>query len=67
MTHRTERGHLRSLINVVSWAIVALDEEMKLPPSRDRGARIAKICNELELEKDIAQRFAFTKPKKRTP
>lgn len=58
------RWHLRELVATVEVAIKALDAEMKLPPSHERGQRIAKICNYLELNKDAARRFGLAPPKK---
>ena len=65
MTHRTERGHLRSLINTVSWATLMIESQLALPYPELRLSRIREICKELERQKKIAQDFAFTKPKKK--
>lgn len=53
------RIHLRDLTHAVSRAISALDAEMALPPGPERGKRVARICNALQLAKDRASRFSL--------
>jgi hypothetical protein len=48
------RQHLKDLAFAVANAIRLIDAEMKLPPSNERGKRIAQITNKLEFQNDIA-------------
>jgi hypothetical protein len=56
--------HLKLLIATAKWACAALDAEMAKPSTPDRGSRIAKICNVLEMEADMAKRFGLTRRKR---
>lgn len=60
---RESSGHLRALVRGVEVFIGWMDAEMKRPPSEDRGKRIARALNSLEMSKDIAKRFGLAKPK----
>ena len=44
----------------VRTCITAIDAEMKKPSDLERGRRIARITNELELALDRAERFGVT-------
>jgi len=53
------KKHLTELTNAVLIALKAIDEEMDKPSSNERGKRIAKICNELDMANDSARFFAL--------
>jgi hypothetical protein len=53
------RKHLKDLAFAVALAIRDIDTEMKLPPSNERGKKIAKITNKLEFQNDIALHLAL--------
>ena len=50
---------LRSLSDTVLVFLVALDREMAQPSSAERGARVSKLSNALELRNDIVRRFTL--------
>lgn len=52
---------LKELVMIAEKVIAALDIEMKLPASHDRGKRIARILNALEFSKDAARHFGLGK------
>lgn len=56
------RKHLKDLVGACQQVIVALDAEMAKPSDMERGKRIAKITNFLEMEKDRAHHFGLGKP-----
>lgn len=56
---RSVRHELRSLVHVVANSVLGLDAEMKKPSDEERGKRIARICNALELAKDSARHFGL--------
>lgn len=58
---RELRKHLTDLTAVTKKAIAAIDAEMKLPSTPDRGSRIAKITNCLELQNDLAIKLGLGK------
>lgn len=60
---RHVRSYLRRLTTSVSKFLTAIDTTMKCPESHARGAQIAKLCNALEIEKDIVQRYGLNRPK----
>lgn len=51
--------HLSALVKAVEAHLSALDAEMRLPSSNERGMRIARICNTLEVAKERV-RFSAT-------
>lgn len=51
--------HLRELTDIVTQCLTALDAEMVKPSSPERGGRIAKISNALNLQNDLAKRFGL--------
>lgn len=51
--------HLRDLTGAVKLCLAALDAEMAKPSSAERGSRIAKISNALQMQNDIARRFGL--------
>jgi hypothetical protein len=53
------RNALISLTTAVMTSIVQLDNEMQKPESRERGARLAKLTNLLEMENDRARFFGL--------
>ncbi len=53
------KKHLVDLTNAVMKSIEVLDVEMKSPSDVDRGRRIAKICNYLEMANDSARYFGL--------
>jgi hypothetical protein len=57
--------HLITLTVVVRNTVNALDAEMKLPSSQERGQRIAKISNYLEYHNDCARHFGLGFPLKK--
>lgn len=57
--YRDVRKYLVSLVCVCEEVLRHLDAEMKKPSTVERGKRIAKICNHLELHKDLAKRFGL--------
>lgn len=58
---RNLRAHLRDLVECARVSIAALDEEMKKPSTVERGKRIAKITNYLEMAKDRTRMFGLHK------
>lgn len=56
---RALRRHLRDLTAVVAQAIAALDTEMKQPSTLERGKRVARVCNALEMANDRARHFGL--------
>ena len=56
---RHAKKYLRELTRAVTQALAALDAEMKKPSTNERGQRIAKISNFLELQNDLAKRFGL--------
>ncbi|MFA6281873.1 MAG: hypothetical protein WCY05_05175 [Candidatus Omnitrophota bacterium] len=48
------KPYLRDLALSVAKAIRLIDAEMKLPPSNERGKKIAAITNQLEFANDVA-------------
>lgn len=56
---RELKKHLRDLTNTVTQCLAAYDAEMAKPSSPERGGRIAKISNALNLQNDIARRFGL--------
>lgn len=56
---RAVKRHLRDLTRRVAEFLDAIDIEMAKPSSPDRGKRIAKICNVLNLSNDTAKRFGL--------
>jgi hypothetical protein len=57
--NRHLKSSLRNLVAVSTAVLSALDAEMTKPSDLERGKRIAKICNALEMEKDRARFFAL--------
>lgn len=56
---RELKKHLTDLTAVVTQCLAAYDAEMCKPSTPDRGGRIAKISNALNLQNDIARRFGL--------
>lgn len=54
-----EKKYLKSLTQSVIKFLTALDTEMKNPSSYERGAKIAKLANSLEIENDSAMHFGL--------
>lgn len=50
---------LKGLSGAVTEALNALDAEMKQPSSRERGQRVAAICNQLDGANDAVRYFAL--------
>lgn len=55
------RQYLRALVKVCEQCVAALDKEMARKEGFDRGRRIAKIVQHLELHKDMSKRFGLGK------
>lgn len=60
---RNLRKHLRNLVARCEFTTQALDIEMAKPSTEARGKTIAMICNHLNLQTDIARRYALAKRK----
>lgn len=56
---RELKKHLRDLTVCVTQCLAALDAEMLKPSTPERGSRIARISNALNLQNDIARRFGL--------
>jgi hypothetical protein len=56
---RKVKKHLRALSSDVTEHLAALDAEMRSPESRERGSRVAMLCNRLDMENDRARYFAL--------
>lgn len=56
---RELRKHLRDLTATVKICLEHLDAEMAKPSSPERGGKIARISNALNLQNDIARRFGL--------
>ncbi len=56
---RELKKHLTDLTKTVTVCVAQIDAEMCLPSTPERGGRIAKICNALNLQNDIAKRFGL--------
>lgn len=67
-SEQTLRRYLTSLTGAVRHSVVALDRTMKEPESHERGKKIARVLNFLEMENDKARYFGlgidFRKEKK---
>jgi len=66
------RNALVVLTEAVKKHIAALDAEMKQPPDGERGKRIARLCNTLEMANDAARYLTLnvdyrTDKKRQTP
>jgi hypothetical protein len=59
------RRHLCSLTQAVAAAIKAFDEVAKEPQSVERGRKLAKIMNLLEMSNDSARHFGLGENLKR--
>jgi hypothetical protein len=57
--NRELKRFLLSLATVIADAVNALDVEMKKPPTREHGRRIAAINNILEYANDSAMHFGL--------
>jgi hypothetical protein len=53
------KKHLRDLTFTVQWFSARLDDEMKKPSNVERGKRIARLLNELDMACDSASRYAL--------
>ncbi len=53
------RKNLKDLTFVVARTIRLIDAEINLPSTNERGKRIAKIINVLEIQNDIALHFVL--------
>lgn len=62
---RELRKYFTALTKMVGLAIRAIDAEMDLPSTPERGRKIARITNALELQNDMALRFGLGKTKSR--
>ena len=56
---RKLRKHLKRLTNDILLFLDALDKEMKKPSTSERGKRIAKLCNSMDMENDEARYFGL--------
>lgn len=56
---RKLKTHLRELSAAVTDHLRALDAEMKLPSSAERGRRIARLASELDMANDRVRYFAL--------
>ncbi len=59
---RALRKHLKDLTSMTAKVIKAIDAEMDLPSSHERGKRIARLTNTLEVANDIARHFGLGQP-----
>jgi hypothetical protein len=50
-------GKIKRYVKYVKCAIKALDAQMELPSSVERGKNIADILNNLEITTDMIQRY----------
>jgi len=62
--NRELKSHLRALTEVTDKFLVMLDAEMNKPSSNERGRRIAKMCNYLNINNDAAKHFGLKVPLK---
>lgn len=53
------RKHLKNLTQLVTSYILKIDEEMVRPYSHQRGGRIARLTNGLEMANDMARHFGL--------
>jgi hypothetical protein len=58
-TEATLRRHLKALTGAVQHSIKALDDVMQSPENHERGKKVARITNFLELENDKARHFGL--------
>ena len=56
---RKLRRELKGLISATTTALKFLDVEMRQPSTHERGKRIARLCNFLEMAKDSARHFGL--------
>ena len=54
-----EKQYLINLTSTVAKGLTAIDRIMKKPASVDRGRRIAKVCNALDIANDAAMHFCL--------
>ncbi len=59
------KSHLRGLTRAVASAIAAFDQVSAEPQSVERGKKLAKIMNLLELSNDSARHFGLGESLKR--
>lgn len=57
--NRNLKKHLKSLVDMTTKVLRAIDAEMDLPSSPERGARIGRIMGALETAKDSARHFGL--------
>jgi hypothetical protein len=57
--HRKMLKVFNNLSDGVKTFLAVLDEEMKKPSSYERGVRIAKLCNEMEMFNDRIRMFTL--------
>jgi len=60
-TARQYRKDLDLLTKEVKLFLAQFDVEMSKPSTRERGERVAKLTNDLELANDIAIRYGLAK------
>ena len=53
------KKYLKDLTVNVRMCLAAIDKEMEKPSDENRGKRIAKICNTLEMANDEARYFGI--------
>lgn len=56
---RKLNSHLKNLTTTVSHYLVLIDAEMKKPSDGERGKRISKLTNALEMANDQARYFGL--------
>jgi len=56
---RKHKKYLTELTETVAMFLTALDIEMKKPSTHDRGKRIAKISNALDMKNSAAMYFGL--------
>jgi hypothetical protein len=56
---RNLRKYLTALVETVEQYVRAIDAEMRGPSTVERGSRIARLTNALEMQKDSAKHFGL--------
>lgn len=56
---RELKKHLKYLVTITTQFIAQLDIEMRQPSTLERGSRIARMSNCLEMAKDRARHFGL--------
>ena len=63
--HKVAKQYLRALCKSTARFLALLDAEMQRPSDAERGRRIAAMANDLDLHRQMAERFGLPKSARR--